>query len=91
MVEAGESKYSWALKRRKLLILRNAKNAVHGKIAANWNVSGTRIFNPLTKLVRKISLLRQARESDPDMLAIGDNKSASLLRQFGPMWDVNAK
>jgi hypothetical protein len=43
MVEAGESEYSWVLKTRKLLIFRDAKNAENGKIAANWNVSGTRL------------------------------------------------
>jgi hypothetical protein len=33
------------LKTRKLsLIFRHAKNAEHGKIAPNWNVSGTRTF-----------------------------------------------
>jgi hypothetical protein len=44
MVEAGESEYSQLLKTRKL-IFRDAKNADHGKIAANWNVSGTRDFH----------------------------------------------
>jgi hypothetical protein len=46
MVEAGESEYSVVLKTRKLLILRDAKNAENGKIAANWNVSGTLTFQP---------------------------------------------
>jgi hypothetical protein len=32
------------LKTGNLLIFRNAKNAEHGKIAPNWNVSGTRDF-----------------------------------------------
>ena len=45
MVEAGESEYSAALKTRKLLIFRHAKNAEYRKIAANWNVSGTRDFS----------------------------------------------
>jgi hypothetical protein len=27
------------------LIFRDARNAEHGKIAANWNVSGTRDFS----------------------------------------------
>ncbi len=40
----GESEYSGSLKTRKLLILRDAKNAEYGKIAFNWNVSGTRLF-----------------------------------------------
>jgi hypothetical protein len=40
----GESESSCVLKTRKLLIFRNAKNARSGKIALNWNVSGTRIF-----------------------------------------------
>jgi hypothetical protein len=33
------------LKIRKLLIFRDAKNAEHGKIALNWNVSGTQTFH----------------------------------------------
>ena len=45
-MEAGESEYSGLLKTRKLLIFRDAKNAEHGKIAPNWNVSGTRTFQP---------------------------------------------
>lgn len=43
MVEAGGVGIFGALKTRKLLILRPAKNAVYGKIAPNWNVSGTRL------------------------------------------------
>jgi hypothetical protein len=37
----GESEYPGLLKTHKLLIFRDAKNAEHGKIAPNWNVSGT--------------------------------------------------
>ena len=40
----GESEYSGLLKTRNLLIFREAKNAENGKIAPNWNVSGTRTF-----------------------------------------------
>jgi hypothetical protein len=40
-----ESEYSWVLKTRKLLIFRDAQNAESGKIALNWNVSGTRDFH----------------------------------------------
>ncbi len=40
----GEWEYSGLLKTRKLLIFRDAKNAGCGKIAPNWNVSGTRVF-----------------------------------------------
>ena len=40
----GESEYSSVLKIRNLLVSRDAKNAEYGKIAANWNVSGTRDF-----------------------------------------------
>jgi hypothetical protein len=40
----GESEYSAVLKTRKLLTFRDAGNAEDGKIAANWNVSGTRDF-----------------------------------------------
>ena len=39
--------YSGVLKTRKLLISRDAKNVEHGKIAPNWNVSGTRTFSLL--------------------------------------------
>src|SRR6202011_497032 len=41
----GKSEYSGLLKARNLLIFRDAKNAKNGKIAANWNVSGTRDFS----------------------------------------------
>jgi hypothetical protein len=40
-----ESEYSEILKTRNLLIFRDAKNAKNGKIAPNWNVSGTRDFS----------------------------------------------
>jgi hypothetical protein len=50
----GESEYSGVLKTRRSLIFRHAKNAEHGKIAANWNVSGTRTFQP-TRLERFLS------------------------------------
>src|SRR5882762_10406834 len=40
----GESEYSGLLKTLNLLICRDAKNAEHGEIAPNWNVSGTRDF-----------------------------------------------
>lgn len=45
LVEAGESEYSRVLKTRKLLIFRDAQNAVASEIAPNWNVSGTRVFS----------------------------------------------
>jgi len=45
MVEAGGVGIFRSLKTRNLLILRNAKNAENGKIAPNWNVSGTRDFS----------------------------------------------
>jgi hypothetical protein len=38
----GELEQSGVLKTRKLLIFPHAKNAEHGEIAPNWNVSGTR-------------------------------------------------
>jgi hypothetical protein len=41
MVEAGESEYSWVLKTHNLLTFRDGQNAENGKIAPNWNVSGT--------------------------------------------------
>jgi hypothetical protein len=40
----GELEYSEVLKTRNLLIFRPAKNAEYGKMAPNWNVSGTRDF-----------------------------------------------
>jgi hypothetical protein len=39
-----ESEYSALLKTCNLLIFRGAQNARNGKIALNWNVSGTRDF-----------------------------------------------
>ena len=42
MVEEGESEYLGVLKTRKLLFFRDGQNAENGKIAVNWNVSGTR-------------------------------------------------
>jgi hypothetical protein len=36
-----ESEYPGLLKTHKLLVFRDAKNAEHGRIAPNWNVSGT--------------------------------------------------
>ena len=41
----GESECSGALKTRKLLVFRDAKNGEHGRIGPNWNVSGTRDFH----------------------------------------------
>jgi len=49
-----ESEYSGVLKTRNLLIFRDAKIAENCKIAANWNVSGTRDFQ----------LVDQSREED---------------------------
>jgi hypothetical protein len=45
MVEAGESEYTALLKTRSFLIFRDGLNAENGKIAPNWNVSGTRDFS----------------------------------------------
>jgi hypothetical protein len=45
MVEPGESEYLALLKTSTLLIFRDGQNAENGKIAANWNVSGTRDFS----------------------------------------------
>ena len=45
-MEAEESEYSAVLKTRNLLIFRDAQNVENGKIAPNWNVSGTRDFQP---------------------------------------------
>src|SRR6266705_3552887 len=42
----GESEYSALWKIRNLLIFRDAQNVENGKIAPNWNVSGTRDFQP---------------------------------------------
>jgi hypothetical protein len=49
MVEAGGAEYSGPLKTRKLLIFRPAKNARYHEIAPNWNVSGTRTFQPASE------------------------------------------
>jgi hypothetical protein len=50
MVKAeGESEYSQLLKTHWLLILRDAQNAEHDKIAPNWNVFGTRDFSLLPR------------------------------------------
>ena len=40
----GESEYSGLFKTLQFLIFRDAKNAERGRIAANWNVSGTQDF-----------------------------------------------
>jgi hypothetical protein len=55
MAETGESEYSGALKTPRLLIFRHAKNAEHGKTAANWNVFGTRTFQPARRFREKDS------------------------------------
>jgi hypothetical protein len=41
------------LKTRNLLVFRDAKNAEHGKIATNWNVTGTREVRLFT-LAKKV-------------------------------------
>jgi quinol monooxygenase YgiN len=41
------------LKTRNLLIFRDAKNAEHGKIAPNWNVSGTWDFRPANEFLEE--------------------------------------
>jgi len=46
----GELEYSEALKTRILLIFRDAKNAENGRIAATWNVSGTRLISRPTRI-----------------------------------------
>jgi hypothetical protein len=43
---------------RNLLIFRDAENAKNGKIAANWNVSGTWTFQPVRQFRGKIPLSR---------------------------------
>jgi|GraSoi2013_115cm_1033766.scaffolds.fasta_scaffold19631_4 hypothetical protein len=50
-----ESEYSGVLKTRNLLILRDAKNAENGKIAPNWNVSGTWDFDLFIRREKKRS------------------------------------
>src|ERR1700722_2289476 len=40
----GELEYSRGSRTCKLLIFQDAKNAQNGRIAPNWNVSGTRTF-----------------------------------------------
>src|SRR6267378_4495264 len=51
----GESEYSGLLKTLNLLIFRDAKNAEHGRIAANWNVSGTRDFQPAVQICEEFT------------------------------------
>jgi hypothetical protein len=64
MVEAGESEYSRRLKIRELLIFPYAKNAQTGKIALNWNVSGTQLFRkPTSILIRQAERRRTASSS----------------------------
>ncbi|SRR6266481_6427877 len=50
-----ESEYLGVLKTHNLLKNRDAQNARNGKIAPNWNVSGTRVFS-VAIFVRKIPL-----------------------------------
>jgi hypothetical protein len=51
----GESEYSGLLKTLNLLIFRDAKTAEHGRIAANWNVSGTRDFQPAVQICEEFT------------------------------------
>jgi hypothetical protein len=46
MVEAGESEYSRLLKTHKLLKNRDAQKLKNAEIAPDWNVAGTRDFQP---------------------------------------------
>ena len=62
------------LKTRKLLILRDARNAENGKIAANWNVSGTRAFQPA----------RQFREKDLPSPATASSFQVPFARCLPP-------
>jgi hypothetical protein len=62
MVEAGGVGIFRLLKTRNLLIFRDAKNAEHGKIAPNWNVSGTRDFQPAVQFWEDFSDERHTRE-----------------------------
>jgi hypothetical protein len=56
----GESEYSGLLKTRNLLISRDAKNAENGKIAPNWNVSGTRRISKAARISRLFFCTRRA-------------------------------
>jgi hypothetical protein len=78
-VEAGESGYLEVLKTRNLLIFRDAKNAEHGKIAPNWNVSGTRGFRfscPTVSLLRYLRAADSPTDSLPRLL--GNSISVNL-------------
>jgi hypothetical protein len=83
MVEAGESEHSRVLKTRNLLIFRGAKNAENGKIAPNWNVSGTRDFQHSCQfcevfLERRESSNRADRFEAPNSLLTQNLKTRQL-------------
>ena len=61
MVEAGGVGILSVLTIGNLLMFRPAKNDRNDKIAANWNVSGTRTFQPARQFREKDLLLRQLR------------------------------
>ena|SRR6267154_144258 len=88
----GESEYSVVLKTRNLLIFRDAKNAETGKIAPNWNASGTRdfqfscqfceVFLERKKISkRRIVLNHQTRHADAGPFHL---RMTRLLTQSGP-------
>lgn len=56
------------LKTRNLLKMRDAQNARTAQIALNWNVSGTRTFQPAAPFFDNISLLSPNRFNDLDGL-----------------------
>jgi hypothetical protein len=72
--------YSGVLKTRKLLILRDAKNAEDGEIAPIWNVSGTRVFHLSTPLANFPE--RKKRSGAPGRTRICGILSRSRLRTF---------
>jgi hypothetical protein len=62
------------LKTRKLLIFRDAKNAEHGKMASNWNVSGTRDFSFSEPFIVKRTLTPSEILDKPAYLATTRNR-----------------
>ena len=79
LVEAGESEYLGLLKTRNLLIFRDAKNAEHGKIAPNWNVSGTQGFQSAGQFVRNIFFLGNCLILPSDFCSLPPNFPESRL------------
>jgi hypothetical protein len=88
----GASEYLEVLKTRNLLIFRDAKNAAHGKIAPNWNVSGTRDFQPAVQFCEDFSdrhVIRPSYFRLPSQLPrcafAGTNRTGELITSGLPV------